>query len=84
MTFPENVQTFKKNGKILVLDIPIETVAKRLENDTTRPLLNRPDKDKAMKELYDKRLPLYRAAADIIVNGDDSPMHVFKNITSEL
>ena len=84
LTFPENVETFRKNGKIVLLDIPIETVAKRLENDTTRPLLNRPDKDKAMKKLYDKRLPLYRAAADIIVNGDDSPMQVCKNITAAL
>ncbi|MBQ8133419.1 MAG: shikimate kinase [Clostridia bacterium] len=84
LTFPENVETFRKNGKIILLDIPIETVAKRLENDTTRPLLNRPDKDKAMKELYDKRLPLYRAAADMIVNGDDSPMQVCKDIIAAL
>ncbi len=84
LTFSENVETFRKNGKIILLDIPIETVAKRLENDTTRPLLNRPDKDKAMKELYDKRLPLYRAAADMIVNGDDSPMQVCKDIIAAL
>ena len=80
LTFQENVDSLKNGGIIVLLDLPVETVAKRLKNDTTRPLLNRPDKDKAMKELYDKRLPLYRAAADIVVNADNSPMQVCKEI----
>ncbi len=80
LTFRENVDSLKKSGVIILLDLPVETVAARLKNDTTRPLLNRPDKDKAMKELYDKRLPLYRAAADIVVNADDSPMQVCREI----
>lgn len=80
LVYEENVQTFRQSGRIVLLDIPVETVAKRLENDTTRPLLNRPDKEQAMRELYDRRLPLYRAAADIIVNADDSPMQVCMEI----
>lgn len=80
LTFKENVDVLKKSGVIILLDLPVETVAERLKNDTTRPLLNRPDKDQAMKELYDKRLPLYRYAADVTVNADDSPMQVCKEI----
>ena len=80
LTFRENVDSLKKSGVIILLDLPVETVAARLKNDTTRPLLNRPDKEKAMKELYDKRLPLYRAAADIVVNAEDSPMQVCREI----
>ena len=80
LTFPENVEVLRKNGTIVLLDLPVETVAKRLAHDTTRPLLNRPDKDQAMKELYDKRLPLYRNAAQVIVNADDSPMQVCREI----
>ena len=84
LTFQENVDVFHTNGKIILLDLPLETVAKRLENDTSRPLLNRPDKIEAMKALYDKRLPLYKAAADIIVNGDNSPMQVCVEIMALL
>ncbi len=84
LVFRENVEVLKKSGRIVLLELPVETVAKRLENDTTRPLLNRPDKDEAMRELYNKRLPLYRAAADMIVNADDSPMQVCMEIIRNL
>ena len=84
MTFKENADMFKKGCKIVLLDISIEAVAERLKYDTTRPLLARPDKDKAMKELYEKRLPLYKAAADIIVDASDSPMQVCMDIMSQL
>lgn len=76
LTFSENVEAFQRNGLIILLDLPVESVEKRLENDTTRPLLNRPDKSQALRELYEKRLPLYRAAADMVVDADCSPMQV--------
>ena len=84
LTFQENVDTLRTSGKIILLDLPLETVAKRLENDTTRPLLNRPDKLEAMKALFEKRLPIYKDAADIIVNGDESPMQVCIEIMSQI
>ena len=76
LVYKENVDVLKKSGRIVLLELPVETVAKRLANDTTRPLLNRPDKDEAMRELFNKRLPLYRAAADVIVDANNSPMQV--------
>ena len=78
------MEALKKSGLIVLLDIPVESIAVRLKNDTTRPLLNRPDKDQAMRELYDKRLPLYREAADIIVNADNSPMQVCREIMASV
>ena len=53
-------------------------------------MLNRKDKDKAMKELYEKRYPLYKAAADYIIDGCDEPDKVaqvilkFINITDKV
>ena len=82
LTFQENVDVFKQGGKIILLDVPVEIVSKRLENDTTRPLLNRPDKEQAMRELYQKRLPLYKNAADIIVDASNSPLQVCMEIMS--
>ena len=84
LTFSENVSVLKKNGQVILLDVPVEVAAKRLEFDTARPLLKRPDKDEVIKELYEKRLPLYRAAADIIVDASDSPMQVCMAIMKEL
>lgn len=82
LTYQVNVDAFKTNGKIVLLDLPVEFIAERLKGDTTRPLLNRPDKDKAMRELYEKRLPLYKSAADITVNAAQSPLQVCNEIIS--
>ncbi len=80
LTYQVNVDVFKKNGKIILLDLPVEVIAERLKNDDTRPLLNCPDKYKTMKELYDKRLPVYRSAADIAVDASLSPLMVCNSI----
>lgn len=74
LTFERNVEVFKQNDVIVLLDVPLDTIKYRLRNDTKRPLLQRPDKDKAMAELYEKRLPLYRTAADVTVKGGETPL----------
>ena len=73
-----------KGGSIVLLDLPVEAVEERLKYDTTRPLLARPDKSEVIRELYNKRLPLYREAADISVDASNSPMQVCMEIMSEL
>lgn len=73
-TFKRNCDVFKGKDTIILLDVELETIKKRLKNDKNRPLLQRPDKDRVMKELYDKRLPLYKNAADIVVNGQSTPL----------
>ena len=65
LTFERNVEVFKQNDVIVLLDVPLDTI---------RPLLQRPDKDEAMAELYEKRLPLYQAAADVTVKGEETPL----------
>lgn len=82
LTFPENVAVLRGSGRIILLDVSAETVADRLKNDTTRPLLAGGDKEKKITELYNKRLPLYRAAADIVVDAGRSPMQVCAEIMS--
>lgn len=73
-TFERNVRAFKGRDTIVFLDVPLEVIKNRLKNDKIRPLLQRPDKDKAMKELYDKRYPIYKKAADIAVAGQNTPL----------
>jgi len=70
----ENVASLKSGGVIVFIDVPLEVIGRRLEGDLARPLLSRPDRDEAMKRLFESRLPIYRAAADLIVqNADDAP-----------
>ena len=73
-TFERNVEVFRGKDRIVLLDVPIGVIKYRLRNDRTRPLLQRPDKDKAMQELYDKRLPMYKKSADVIVSGKNTPV----------
>lgn len=73
-TFDRNVKAFKGKDTIVFLDVPLRVIKQRLKNDTRRPLLQRPDKDKVMAELYNKRLPIYRKAADVTVSGKSTPL----------
>ena len=73
LTFERNVAVFKGTDTVVLLDVPLETIRQRLEHDTTRPLLQRPDRDEAMKALYEQRLPLYQKAADVTVHGKSTP-----------
>ena len=74
LTFERNVEAFKGSDIIVLLDVPLERIRYRLRNDKVRPLLQRPDKNKAMTELYNKRYPLYKAAADVTVKGRNTPI----------
>lgn len=74
LTFPRNVEVFRGKDTVVLLDVPLRVIRYRLRNDKKRPLLQRPDKDKVMSELYQKRLPQYRAAADITIKGENTPL----------
>ncbi|MBR1482085.1 MAG: shikimate kinase [Ruminococcus sp.] len=74
LTFERNVAAFRGKDTIVLIDVPLEIIRRRLRSDTTRPLLQRPDRDEAMTELYNRRDPLYRAAADIVVAGQSTPI----------
>lgn len=76
----KNVAEIKKNGTVFFLDTSVSTILERLKFDTTRPLLQRPDKEQAVNELLFQRMPLYKKAADHIVDGDGSPRKICADI----
>lgn len=80
LLFERNVSALSKSGTIVLLDVPLGTIRFRLRNDTKRPLLQRPDKNKVMAQMYNERLPLYKKAADISVKASKPPTTVAKNI----
>lgn len=80
LLFERNVQTLKKNCIVVLLNVPLNTIKYRLRNDKKRPLLQRPDKDKVMEEMYSQRLPLYKKAADYVVNANKAPLQAAEDI----
>ena len=72
----ENAAEIKKNGIVFLLDVDADAVLSRIGNDTSRPLLQREDKETAVKTLMSQRIPLYNRAADYVVNAAVPPWHV--------
>lgn len=73
---PANVAAFKSGGVVVLLEVSATTVIDRLKNSTTRPLLQRPDRESAVRELMAARKDAYHSAASIIINGNFSPAFV--------
>ncbi len=68
LTYERNVITFK-NDTVIFMDIPFDEIERRIGDNNSRPLFR--DKRKA-RELYERRLPLYRSAADLTVTAAES------------
>ncbi len=67
----DNVEILKTSGRIFYLSVTAETVLSRLKNDKSRPLLQRDDKEKAVRELMRERQEKYLSAADCLVSCDN-------------
>lgn len=80
LLYERNVEALKKSCTVILLDVPLKTIKYRLRNDKKRPLLQRPDKDKVMEEMYNNRLPLYKKASDYIVNANKTPLQTAEEI----
>lgn len=76
-----NVEAFhRERGLIVFLDAPLAALQERLKNDRRRPLLQVPDRRRVIEELYEKRIPLYRAAADVTVDAGAPPVTVARRV----
>ena len=62
----ENIRSLKRNGKIFFLDAELS----RLQATDDRPLSNTADK---LVRLYNERIDLYRATADLTVHDMETP-----------
>ncbi len=68
VTISENMEYLKKSGKIFFIDRPLENIIGDIVSDD-RPLLKN-DREKNLRELYNKRIGLYRKYADYIVKNN--------------
>lgn len=69
-----NRQWMKEHGFVVFLDANPAEILERLQNDQSRPLLKK-DKETALFELYNQRLPLYLDCCHMKIDttGKDIP-----------
>ena len=80
----ENVRILKESGKIIYLRAKIETLLKRLEGDSSRPLLAG-NKSEQLTELFNIRAHVYERVADVVIDTDGlTPNEVLENIFAKL
>ena len=65
---PENTDLVRQLGTVVHLEADEETLFRRINRRTTRPLLRTENPRATLTELLRVRLPLYRAAADLEVD----------------
>ncbi len=68
----ENVSALRTNGKLVWLTAEPDVIAERLRSATDRPSLSGDQTFiEEIGEILERRLPLYRAAADAVIATDD-------------
>lgn len=78
---PENRELLKELGTVIYLRVKPETVMKRLEGDTARPLLQGDNVKQRVEELMALREPLYIEASHAVLEADDKD---FEQLVSEI
>lgn len=76
---PENRNLLKKCGMVVYLRVQPETVYKRLQGDTTRPLLQCENPLEQITRLLDSRREAYEECADVIIDVDEMSLDEIVN-----
>ncbi|QFU00467.1 Shikimate kinase 1 [Halomonas sp. THAF5a] len=66
----ENRRVLRESGTVIYLLTTVEQQLRRTAKDRNRPLLQRPDKEAVLRDMFALRDPLYRATADVVVRTD--------------
>jgi shikimate kinase len=78
----ENWQLLQEKFLTVFLEVPFDTLWKRIALDSGRPLLRRYSRKDLLKELYLKRLSRYREADVIISAGELTPEKIVEAIVN--
>jgi len=79
----DNRACLKTCGKVVYLKSSPEKLFDRTARDKERPLLNTTDRMTTIKELMEKRGPLYEEIADLIVTTDNNSIKQIVNKISQ-
>ena len=72
---PENQALLKDNGFIIYLKATAEHLAGRLRLDRRRPLLQSGDKLTKIRELLERREPVYQQLADLVIETNERSIY---------
>lgn len=77
--------SYLHHGLVIWLDAPVEVLLDRLQDDTTRPLLQTPNPAQALQTLLDQRRSRY-AEADlhIPVTAEDTPEQLISRVMADM
>jgi shikimate kinase len=65
-----NRQLMRERGFVVYLRVSVDAQLKRLGRDSTRPLLQRGDREQVLRDLSVHREPLYSGVADLVLDTD--------------
>ena len=81
----ENREIMRRRGTVIYLRAQVDALWERTRHDTTRPLLATPDPRATLASLLEKRDPLYREAAHLVVDtGAQSAATLVNRVMSAL
>ncbi|HWQ62675.1 MAG TPA: shikimate kinase [Negativicutes bacterium] len=70
---PANMERLRAGGVIVCLTASVQTILERTGRRSTRPLLERPDREEVVARLLAERAPLYAAADFTVDTSNISP-----------
>lgn len=76
------IDHLRQQGKIIYLYCSLPTVISRIKNPSDRGIVLKPGQ--TMADLYDERIPLYEAAADITISCDGKSYPKYQREISEI
>ncbi len=76
-------KTARESGKVVFLDVDFEVCYERIKDDSNRPLAFNNPKEK-VKELFDKRRPIYLERSDIVIKAAGTPGQIAGQIRKSL
>lgn len=81
----DNRRALRAQGHVVYLAASEEQLLKRTAKDKTRPLLQTDDPQQQIIDLLEKRDPLYRSVADVVLRtGDQSIQHTVSDVIKQL
>jgi len=77
----DNRAILKRSGLVVYLSATLEQLVERTRRDKTRPLLQVDDRESVIKQLIEKRSPLYNQVADLVFpSGSTQPLRLAKKL----
>ncbi len=71
VTRQENIRELRKKGKLVWLDVSLDTLLQRIGDDSNRPSLTGKSQREDMETILKERRPIYERAADYIIDTED-------------